>query len=142
MADGYVGKYHGIDVYYCKDEDYFADKQYFDHEDAMFILTKSNLLIKNGKVIGETVSGGNGKTVVNDPKSIDIYYYYPERKPVKTKPHTRPVQMLGNPTKNIKHTVTERRSVEWYMQHTIDILNEGVKYGEEALRRAAAAKHK
>ena len=31
-------------------------------------------------------------------------------------------------------TVTERHTVEWYMQHTIDALKEGVKYGEQKLR--------
>lgn len=139
MADGYVGKYQGRKVYYCESDEYFDTKDYCDQKDIMWLLVDTNLLLYKGNVIGKVELNNNTQTV-SSVKSHDVYYYYPKYKPVKIAPQTKPAQMLGNTTKGLNHTVTERKSVEWYMQHTIDVLNEGVKYGEEALRKATAAK--
>lgn len=141
MADGYVGKYQGKKVYYCESNEYFDTKDYCDQKDIMWLLVDTNLLLYKGNVIGKVESNNNHGQVtqtVSNVKSHDVYYYYPKYKPVKTAAQTKPAQTLGNTTKGINHTVTERKSVDWYMQHTIDVLNEGVKYGEEALRKAAA----
>ena len=36
--------------------------------------------------------------------------------------------------------VAERKSVEWYMQHTLDVLNAGMKYGEQRLVQLSGRK--
>jgi hypothetical protein len=36
--------------------------------------------------------------------------------------------------------VTERKSVEWYMQHTLDVLSAGRKYGEQRLAQLSGRK--
>jgi len=36
--------------------------------------------------------------------------------------------------------VAERKSVEWYMQHTLDVLNAGMKYGEQRLAQLSGRK--
>lgn len=134
MQDGFVGSYKGHDIYYCDSKDYFDDPNYFDTEDVIWLMTDTSLLVHRGKVMGKL----NGKTV-EPTKSVDIYEYYPKKKNVKTSAHTESAKKLGNPTKSVLKpiTVTERKSVEWYMQHTIDVLNEGVKYGEQRLRDSA-----
>lgn len=45
--------------------------------------------------------------------------------------------VLGNPG---ARQVTERKSVEWYMQHTLDVLNAGMKYGEQRLAQLSGRK--
>lgn len=134
MQDGFVGSYKGHDIYYCDSKDYFDDPNYFDGEDVIWLMTDTDLLIHRGKVMGK-LRGKSVETV----KYSDIYSYYPEKKNVKTSAHTESAKKLGNPTKSVLKpiTVTERKSVEWYMQHTIDVLNEGVKYGEQRLRDSA-----
>ena len=37
-------------------------------------------------------------------------------------------------------SITERKSVEWYMQHTLDLLNAGMKYGEQRLAQLSGRK--
>ena len=43
----------------------------------------------------------------------------------------------GNPG---ARRVTERKSVEWYMQHTLDVLSAGMKYGEQRLAQLSGRK--
>jgi len=141
MADGYVGKYQGKKVYYCESDEYFNTKDYCDQKDIMWLLVDTSLLLYKGHIIGKVGSTNNNGQItqtVHSAKSDDIYYYYPKYKPVKTAPQTKSAQALGNTTKGLNHTVTERKSVDWYMQHTIDVLNEGVKYGQEALQKLRA----
>ena len=44
---------------------------------------------------------------------------------------------LGNPG---ARRVAERKSVEWYMQHTLEVLNAGMKYGEQRLAQLSGRK--
>lgn len=46
-------------------------------------------------------------------------------------------QTRGNPG---ARQVTERKSVEWYMQHTLEMLNAGMKYGEQRLAQLSGRK--
>lgn len=43
----------------------------------------------------------------------------------------------GNPG---ARRVAERKSVEWYMQHTLEVLNAGMKYGEQRLAQLSGRK--
>jgi hypothetical protein len=46
-------------------------------------------------------------------------------------------QTRGNPG---ARQVTERKSVEWYMQHTLEVLSAGRKYGEQRLAQLSGRK--
>ena len=46
-------------------------------------------------------------------------------------------QTRGNPG---ARQVTERKSVEWYMQHTLEVLNAGMKYGKQRLAQLSGRK--
>lgn len=132
--DGKVGTYKGIDIYYYDVEEYLRNRKKLDNTDVMYLLTdKSDRIVYQGKVIGVLRNNMLAMTKTR----VDIAQYYPKlNKRIENEQKT--VLAMGNPTDGTKHEVTSRRSVEWYMQHTIDVLDEGVRYGEEALHRARA----
>ena len=134
IMDGKVGTYKGIDIYYCDVEEYLRNRKKLDNTDVMYLLTdRSDRIVYQGKVIGVLRDNMLAMTKTR----VDIAQYYPKlSKRIENEQKT--ALAMGNPTDGTKHEVTSRRSVEWYMQHTIDVLNEGVKYGEEALRRVRA----
>ena len=132
--DGKVGTYKGIEIYYCDVEEYLRNRKKLDNTDVMYLLTdKSDRIVYQGKVIGVLRDNMLAMTKTR----VDIAQYYPKlTKRIENEQKT--ALTMGNPTNGTKHEVTNRRSVEWYMQHTIDVLNDGVKYGEEKLRELAA----
>lgn len=124
--DGFVGTYRGHDIYYCNPKSYFEKRKEYDDADCCWWMTDTNVLVHRGKVIGKVVVNSVGKKVVSDLEQVNVIEYYPQYK------ESTPARM-GNPTAGTVKVVTERKTVEEYMQHTIDVLNEGVLYGQRAL---------
>lgn len=127
--DGKVGTYKGKDIYYYDVEEYLKNRKKLDNTDVMYLLTdKSDRIVYQGKVIGVLRNNMLAMTKTR----VDIAQYYPKMsKRIENEQETVPAPVIGNGT---AHEVTSRRSVEWYMQHTIEVLNKEVKYGEEKLR--------
>lgn len=131
--DGYVGSYKGHDIYYMIPDNYFANKKDNDAQDVYWLLTDTDILVHRGKAIGKV----NGKQV-SPIQQVDIFEHYPAYKRQNVQAEMKSALKRGN-TNTKKVTVTERKSVEWYMQHTIDALNEGVHYGEKRLAEVSRA---
>ena len=130
------GSYKGHDVYWVEAKEYFAHKEEADAQDVFWRIERddkiSDLLVHRGTVIATVV----GKSVepVRERKAVSEYF-----KPlveIKVEPKVEP-KKAGNPTPEVKKVVTERHSVEYYMSHTIEVLEDGVKYGEQALKEQA-----
>ena len=131
--DGYLGEYKGHRCYLMEPSNYFAHKDQFDGMDVIFIMTDKDILVHRGKVLGKLAK--NKQVVPNvDAKLSDYYKEALPKKIVKKEEYT--VEDVV-PTKP-KTVVTERHTVEWYTDHTIKMLNEGVGYGELKLKDFAA----
>ena len=128
--DGKVGTYKGRDIYYYDVEEYLRNRKKLDNTDVLYLLTdKSDRVVYQGKVIGILRNNMLAMTKTR----VDIAQYYPKMsKRIENEQET--VSVIDN---GMAHEVTSRRSVEWYMQHTIEVLNKEVKYGEEKLRELA-----
>ncbi len=133
MKEHLYGQYKGHDVYAIEADTYWAHKEEADSQDVYWQMSRpdslSDLLIHRGAVMG-IVRGTKVEPLKEHKNVID---YFPEKKP---KPIEQPKQM-GNPTAGKKKVVTERHTVDYYMKHTIEILEAGVKYGEEQLQANA-----
>lgn len=139
VMDGYIGNFKGHEVYLEDSQLYFEEKDWHDDKDVYWKLTAQNgaeILVHRGKVIG-TVSG---KTVTGVP-STDVMEYFPARKEKQRVARLENMKQKldagrrGNPTAGSKKVVAQRHSVEYYMEHTIELLNEGAKYGERSLQK-------
>lgn len=136
QMDGHVGSYKGHEIYYIDPDNYFANKKANDAQDVYWLMTDTDILVHRGKTIGKV----NGKQV-ESIKQVDIFAHYPEYREEARK--NERAQMLAAMDEAVKRgntgvkKVTERRSVEWYVQHTIDALNEGVHYGERRLEEVS-----
>ena len=85
----------------------------------------------------------NGRAVKSLSERVIVYDYwmFADMKNKKQEPKQELKQVKKNsPSETRTITVTERHTVEWYMQHTIDALNKGVEYGEQKLREVCKRK--
>lgn len=130
MKEHLYGQYKGHDVYAIEADTYWAHKEEADSQDVYWQMSRpdslSDLLVHRGTVMG--IVRGTKVEVLKERKNI--IDYFPEKKP-------KPVVEMGNPTAGKKKVVTERHTVDYYMNHTIEILEAGVKYGEEQLQSQA-----
>ena len=128
--DGLLGTFKGHEIYYLDVKDYDQDPEYFNDKDVFWLLTDgTQRLVHRGKVFGK-LNKDNSVSILREPLPVK-----PSRSmsKVAAAKQTQAPAARGNPTVGVNHVVTERKSVEWYVQHTIDMLNEGVKYGEKRL---------
>lgn len=136
QMDGHVGSYKGHEIYYIDPDNYFANKKANDAQDVYWLMTDTDILVHRGKTIGKVRDKH-----VESIKQVDIFAHYPEYREEARK--NERAQMLAAMDEAVKRgnpgmkKVTERRSVEWYVQHTIDALNEGVHYGERKLEEVS-----
>ena len=141
VNDGFVGAYLGHEVYYLDTDYYFEHKIEADSLDCLWYLTGTcnnvSPLIHRGVVIAEA----SGTAVKTLPTRVNVYDYWMfahMKKQQKQKQEPKQEQKQQQQQKknglSVAKTVTERHTVEWYMQHTIDALNKGIEYGEQKLR--------
>lgn len=142
INDGYVGTYLGHEVYYLDAEYYFEHKIEADALDYFWYLTGTcnnvSPLVHRGVIIAEA----SGTAVKTLPVRVNAYDYWmfanmknrKQEPKQEQKPKQEPKQQQKKDGPNGVRTITERHTVEWYMQHTIDVLNKGVEYGEQKLR--------
>lgn len=124
--DGKVGIYSGKWVYYCDPKDYFKDikaKIEHDNSDYIFVMTDTNYMVHHGIIIGK-LFGGCKVEQWNTAANIDDFY---DMKKFASAAN-------DDDDDDSVHEVTKRHTVEWYMNHTIKILKDGVNYGEQRLR--------
>lgn len=132
-VDGKVGVWNGKTVCYCDPNDYFMRKSEYDARDHILVMADTNYMVHHGLVIGKLVDG-NRVDLWNMTSPVEKYYHKLKASDVNTNTNKTKVP--------VKVEVTKRHTVEWYMQHTIEILNNGVKYGEERLRELAERRTK
>lgn len=143
INDGFVGTYLGHEVYYLDADYYFEHKIEADALDYFWYLTGTcnnvSPLVHRGVVIAEA----NGKAVKSLSERVIVYDYWMFAH-MKKKQELKQEQVKKQEQKkndsNVARIVTERHTVEWYMQHTIDALNKGVEYGEQKLREVCKRK--
>lgn len=132
-----IGTYSGHEVWQATVEEYFKHKNEYDEKDVMYLLTAGTFhpLVHRGIVVCFiTDDKGMGRKVlsIEQRKTIEQWLQETGRPVPQVKEDAK---KRGNPTRNASHEVTKRYSVDYYMQHTIDVLNEGIKYGEEQLQK-------
>lgn len=133
-----IGTYRGHEVQEITVEEYFKHKSEYDEEDVMYMLTAGTFhpLVHRGTVICFiTDDKGMGRRVLPIEQRQTIEQWLQETGRPVPQISREDAKKRGNPTRGVSHEVTTRRSVDYYMQHTIDVLNEGIKYGEEQLQK-------
>ena len=133
VNDGFVGAYLGHEVYYLDTDYYFEHKIEADSLDCLWYLTGTcnnvSPLIHRGVVIAEA----SGAAVKPLPTRVNVYDYWMFAHMKKQQKQEPKKEQKKNDLSGAK-IVSERHTVEWYMQHTIDALNKGIEYGEQKLR--------
>lgn len=141
--NGMIGTYSGHEVWKTTIEEYFEHKSEYDEKDVMYMLTTGtfNPLVHRGTVICFlSDDSGMGRRVfpIEQRKTVEQWLQETGR----SVPQREDAKKRGNPTCNASHEVTKRYSVDYYMRHTIEVLNEGIKYGERKLQEQIQAHNK
>lgn len=144
MSESLMGTLKGHDVYYLGVNEYWENKSFYDGKDCYWNITAkgNDWLIHRGKIIGII-----DDRMVTYLQNKDIYEVFPERKEAERKRNLQSLEEAlkrgraakrGNPTSGKPHTVSERQTVESYMEHSMEILTKGIRYGAEQLRALSA----
>ena len=149
---GILGTYSGHEVWQTTIEEYFEHKSEYDNKDVMYLLTVGTLnpLVHRGIIIcfltNEVEGFGHKVVPVKQRKTIEQWLQETGRPMPRTSKDKdkdkEDAKKRGNPTCNASHEVTKRYSVDYYLRHTIEVLNEGIKYGERRLQEQVQAHDK